>query len=803
MSKLSKRVLYLHMRFFLLLPLLLIYGQIFGQKNSTATFSGYVYDAKSGEKIIGASILIPEANEGTVSNNYGFYSITLPKNKYEALISFVGYVTETVNLDLTENVNKEIRLVQKSTSIKDIKVVAKKKAPIQQTTQMGMNSIPMAQIKALPAIFGEVDVLKALQLLPGVQGGNEGFSGIYVRGGGPDQNLFLLDGVPLYNVNHLGGFFSTFNADAISNVDLYKGGYPARFGGRLSSVIDVRMKEGNYKKIKGEGNIGLISSKLMLEGPIKKDKGSFMISGRRTYIDVLLQPLIANASNGNAKAGYYFYDLNTKLNYKLDAKNHLYLSGYFGRDVFYFKNSESYTNSTGTNTQTINGGLNWGNATGVIRWNHLFSNKVFGNLSTSYSSYDYSVGAKTEEKNNQIGLLNSFEAKFLSGIRDISIKYDVDWLPNYKHTVKAGASTIFHKFTPSVSRLKIGGSGQSLDTALNDNKIYANEIDAYIEDDWKISNKLKANLGLHYAGFSVRNTYYQGLQPRISARYLINKDYSIKASYTKMNQFLNLLSVDGIGLPTDLWVPVTDKIKAQNSHQFAIGAAGTVNTQFEVSVEGYYKTMQNIIDYKDGSSYLGTRGSYEDLVEMGKGRSYGTEFLLQKKEGRLQGLVGYGLAWAQRKYETINRGEWYYYKFDRRHDFKVAGIYKINDNYELSGIWVYNTGSWTTLPTVSYNPVTPNGLQTGLGNGFLNAYNYYPNRNNYNMMDYHRLDLGIKYNKRKRLHEKTWAFGFYNLYGRKNPFFIFQGNDNLGNKQFKQASLFGFPLPYFSYSFKF
>jgi hypothetical protein len=789
----------------LLVFICLSYSLILHATNAKTTISGYVFDNKTGEKIIGASVIIFELNAGTNSNNYGFYSLTVPKGNYQVVFSYVGYQSDTIDLSSQSILKKDVRLDRKSTSIKDIKVVAKKKAPIQQTSQLSMNSIPLNQIKALPAIFGEVDVLKALQLLPGVQGGTEGSSGIYVRGGGPDQNLFLLDGVPLYNVNHLGGMFSTFNADAISNVDLYKGGFPARFGGRLSSVVDIRMKEGNYKTIKGEASTGIISSKLMLEGPIVKDKGSFMISGRRTYIDALISPIVKAQSGGNSSAGYYFYDLNTKLNYKLGKKDHLYLSGYFGRDVFYFRNKEKFPDGNGQSVTTTNAaGLNWGNKTGVLRWNHLFNDKLFGNLSTSYSSYDYKVGASSEETYTNANNNNGFAAVFSSGIEDVAVKYDMDWLPNYKHNVKFGVGNIFHQFTPSVSNLKINGGGTNIDTSLNNIIINAKEIDAYIEDDWKISKQLKANIGLHYAGFAVRNVYYQGLQPRISARYLINEDYSIKASYTRMNQFLNLLNVDGIGLPTDLWVPVTDKIKAQSSNQFAVGAAGTYNKTYEVSVEGYYKSMQNIIDYKDGSSYLGLRGSYEDIVEMGIGRSYGGELLVQKKEGRLQGLMSYGIAWAQRKYNGINNGNWYYYKYDRRHDFKIAGIYKINDRVELSGDWVYNTGNWTTLPELGFNPTAPTGLNSNnSGNNFLNAFNYYPSRNNFNMMDYHRMDLGARFIRVRKRYTRTWALGCYNIYGRKNPFFIFLGNDSQGNDQFQQASLFGFPLPYLTLDVKF
>jgi hypothetical protein len=766
------------------------------QKKST--ISGYVTEEKSGEKIIGATIYLTDLDVGTTTNNYGFYSITLPSGTHNLEVRYLGFVTKTEDVNAKNDVRLDVKLIQKKANdIAVVKVVGKKKTPIQQSTQTSMNNIPIAQIKALPAIFGEVDVLKSLQLLPGVQGGTEGSAGIYVRGGGADQNLFLLDGVPLYNVNHLGGFFSTFNADAISNIDLYKGGFPARFGGRLSSVVDIRMKEGNNKEYHGEASLGLISSKLLLEGPLKKNKGSFMISGRRTYFDILLAPLIKSQTNGLASGGYYFYDLNTKLNYRLSDKDHIYLSGYFGLDKFYFKSKEEYTGGS----YTTKGGIDWGNYTGVVRWNHLFTKKLFGNLSGSISNYKFHIGAGFDEVDGSN--TTSISANINSGIRDYAAKYDFDFLPNTKHTIKFGTGITFHKFTPSTNSIKLTGNGQSLDTAINANNIYAQEMDTYIEDDYSITNKLKANIGLHFASFLVQNNFYTGLQPRVSARYLLNDDYSIKASYARMNQFINLLAFEGIGLPSDLWVPVTDKIKPQNSQQWTIGAAGSPNKDYEVSIEGYYKTMQNVIDYKDGSSFILNPKSYEELVEMGKGLCYGSEFLLQKKEGKLQGLISYGLAWTKRQYPTINHGEWYYYKYDRRHDFKIAGIYKFNKNVELSGDWVFNTGNWTTLPTTSFSSFTPNIKNFDDLFQMNQSINYYPNRNNYNMMNYHRLDVSARFSKQKKHYERIWTVGVYNLYGRKNPFFLFEGRDTAGNPAYQQFSLFGFPLPSVALNIKF
>jgi outer membrane cobalamin receptor len=762
------------------------------------TISGYITEDKSGEKIIGATVYIDDLKAGTTTNTYGFYSITVPSGSYVLEIRQLGFAVLEETIDATKDVKKNFKLItKKANDIKEIKVVGKKKPPIQQSTQTSMNSIPIAQMKALPAIFGEVDVLKSLQLLPGVQGGTEGTAGIFVRGGGPDQNLFLLDGVPLYNVNHLGGMFSTFNADAISNIDLYKGGFPARFGGRLSSVIDVRMKEGNNKGYHGEASIGLISSKLLLEGPIVKNKGSFMISGRRTYIDALISPIIKSQSNGLVSGGYYFYDLNTKLNYKLSEKDHLYASGYFGLDKFYFSAKQEFIGGSSKAT----GGIDWGNYTGVVRWNHLFNKKLFGNLSASISNYNFHVGAgfaQTTATEN-----TSLSADVNSGIKDYAFKYDFDFLPNTKHTIKFGTSIVFHKFTPSTNSISYTNNGAKEELALNKNIIHANELDAYIEDDYTITDHLKANLGVHLAGFKVQNNFYTGLQPRASARYLINQDYSIKASYARMNQFINLLAFEGIGLPSDLWVPVTDKIKPQTSQQWAIGAAGSPTKEIELSVEAYYKSMTNVIDYKDGSSFILNAKSYEELVEMGKGRAYGGEFLLQKKEGKLQGLLGYGIAWTQRKYETINNGEWYYFKYDRRHEFKTAAIYTVNKNFEISGDFIFNTGNWTTMPTTSFLANTPNIKNLSDVLNSQNNVKYYPSRNNFNMMNYHRMDLSMRFTKQRKHYERIWTIGVYNVYGRKNPFFIFEDNDFTGKKVYKQFSLFGFPLPSVALSYKF
>lgn len=781
---------------------MLVFPSLYGQ--NSVTINGYIMDASTGEKLINANIYCRELNIGTSSNVYGFYSITVPAGQRMTLsFTYVGYETRDTLLFSDSSLVLDIRL-KPSRVLNEVIISSSKERPVQENVQMSMVSIPMQQIKSMPALLGEVDVLKALQLLPGVQGGTEGSAGLYVRGGGPDQNLYLLDGVPVYNVNHLAGFFSTFNADAISNVDLYKGGFPARFGGRLSSVVDIRMKEGNKTKFSGEGGIGLLSSKLLLEGPFQKGKGSYIISGRRTYLDALMAPLIKSASGGEEKGGYFFYDLNAKANYKVSARDHIYLSGYFGKDKLH---SRSTNKAEG---ERFSNDLYWGNLTGVFRWNRIFSPKVFGNLSTSYSEYDFNtelaIDTKKEEHTNTSSL------KLFSGIRDLSVRYDLDYLPNTRNTIRVGISATHQTFRPTTNSYyaKEGTEEDITTVTTGQNVIRGLAFDAYAEDEITVNSRLKANLGVRLSSFKVQGSFYTGLQPRVSARYLLGENYSLKASYVSMQQFINLLSFDGIGLPTDLWVPVTDRLKPQRSQQVALGLSGSLRPGYELSFETYYKDMRNVIDYKDGSSYMFNSGSYEDHVEMGRGLAYGAEAMLQKKEGRLQGMLSYTLSWSKRKYETINHGEWFYNRFDRRHDLKVSAVYRLSPRVELSGSWLYNTGAWATLPVTQYPGMPPANYPGGTHMETWQYYyygynNYIPNRNNYRLDDYHRLDLGIKLTRQKKRHERSWAFGAYNVYGRKNPFFLFpESRLSVNERQVvRQFSLFGFPVPYFTYTFKF
>src|SRR5215203_87487 len=758
----------------------------FSQK---VTLYGYVTDKKTGERLSGASVFIQNKNLGTTSNAYGFYSITIPADSAEIAWSYVGYAPHVQKVFLKDNISLSIEL-EPSDQLSEVVVTSARKDAVQNRTQMSSIDLPVSTIKSLPAFLGEVDVVKALQLLPGVQAGSEGSSGIYVRGGGPDQNLILLDGVPVYNVSHLFGFFSVFNTDALQGVEVMKGGFPARYGGRLSSVIDIRMKEGNKQEFHGEGGIGLIASRLTLEGPIGKKKNvSYMISGRRTYMDIFMRPIIKAQSDGEVDAGYFFYDLNGKINFTLGTKDHLYLSGYFGNDKFFANEKSSIEGQGGVEKSSFGSDLKWGNATAVARWNHEFNRKLFGNLTFYYGRYNFDVSA--DDKSESPGNNERYFLKYFSGIRDWSARYDFDFIPAPNHFIKAGISGVTHSYKPGAVQSKIESRDFNEDTLIKYRFITANEFDAYVEDDIRLSPKLKANLGIHATGFSVNKEFYTSTQPRASLRYLFNADLSLKASYVKMNQYIHLLTNSGIGLPTDLWVPVTKRVPPQVAHQFAMGLAYTHKNKYEVSLEGYYKKMQNVIEYAEGASYMNATSNWEDKIEIGKGWSYGTEFFVQKKKGNTTGMLGYTLSWTNRQFDNLNYGKTFPYKYDRRHDLKAAIVHKPSDKIEMSATWVFGTGQAITIPSEVYVDANDNEIEV------------YDGRNSFRMRNFHHLDLSIKFMKKKRWGERAWVISTYNVYNRQNPFFIFRDYDYINNQPvFKQVSLFPF-IPSVSYQFKF
>ncbi len=754
------------------------------------TLTGYIQDAKSLEKIPNASIILPYAKQITTTNNYGFFSITTIRDTATAIIKTMGYKTIDTLLNFNENEIITFSLVAFTKSETDIIVTGRRTLPIEQQTQMSRVSIPIEQIKALPRFLGEVDVLKALQLLPGVSQGTEGTSGILVRGGTPDQNLFLLDGTQVYNTSHLFGIFSVFNADAIKSVDLYKGGFPARFGGRLSSVVDLVLKDGNKNKMHGEGSIGLITSKLTLEGPLKKGKSSFIVSGRRTYLDAVAAPFIKTAATDIQGFAAYFYDLNAKLHFELNKKDRLYFSWFSGQDFLKIRIKEN----DGNDVYKSRLRFGWGNLVGTARWNHIFNKKLFANAMINYTKYRFLTDASFEETNS--GETSGFKAKYTSGIYDIGAKMDFDYRPNANHSIKFGGNLLQHVFTPGATTVKITNNGASdLDTAINTTKQRSFEASVYIEDDWQITDKLKMNVGIHGSIFKATSKWYPSIQPRINARYLLANNWAIKASYTHMAQFIHLLTNNATTLPTDLWVPSTDNVKPQTSRQVALGLAKTIfNNQYEFSVEGYYKTMNGIIEYKDGASFLNTRAAnWDTKVEGGKGWAYGTELLLQKKQGRLTGWLGYTLSWSQRQFSDINFGKKFFYKYDRRHDVELALTYKLTKGWEIGSSWQFTSAAPFTIPIASYNRTTLEQVNINNFYGFNSAIDYYGSRNNFRLLPYHRMDVSFTHRKKKKRYERYWNISFYNMYNRQNPF-IYEVERDTPNSTTNNGTLIGYTL---------
>jgi hypothetical protein len=776
--------------------LVLLPNQLVAQQKHT--ISGYVKDGKNGESLFSATVQVKETGLGTTTNEYGFYSITLPAGEYHLVFSYLGFDNKEVTVDISkENQRVNIELGTSSITTDVVEITGKRRDANVQSSDMGKVEMTMEEVKQLPALLGEVDVMRTLQLMPGVMSAGEGNSGFYVRGGGPDQNLVMLDDAVVYNTGHLFGFFSVFNADAIKNTTLIKGGMPAQYGGRLSSVIDLQMKEGNMKKYQVDGGIGLISSRLTVQGPIKKDKASFIVSGRRTYIDLITKPILKRvedgAYDGNA---YYFYDINMKVNYRFGDKDRLYASGYFGRDVFVFKDNEG----------SFSAEIPWGNTTATLRWNHLFSDRLFMNVTAIYNDYNFALKSKFQDVTFSLS----------SGIRDASSKMDFDFRPNQKNSVKFGAIYTYHIFTPYTANGDLG------DVKITTDKLsqkHAHEAAIYIQDELDISTRVKINFGMRGSMFShvgplekkvfdengvitdtlkyKRNeniaTYVRG-EPRFNMRILVDESSSIKAGVTVNNQFIHLVSSSTTTLPTDLWVPSTQKVKPQLGIQYTVGYFRNFNkNMFETSVEVYYKDMFNQIEY--GQSFIPELNTdIEEGFVFGRGRSYGAEFFLKKATGKLNGWIGYTLAWTNRQFPDINDGKRFSAKYDRRHDLSVVVMYEPNKKWRMAATFVYGTGQTTTLP---------------IGRYFVNGQivNQYGERNSYRMQPYHRMDISATYIFPKTKFYSDITISVYNVYNRMNPYFIYykvKGDIASGDLQVeaKQSSLFPV-LPSLTWNFKF
>ncbi len=781
-----------------ILILLLVIAPFFCNAQNRFTISGFIKDSLNGETLIGATIAVQGKTKGISSNQYGFYSITLLEGDYVLIASFIGYKSKVIALKLNGNTQLNFDMLPRSTLSQEVIVSSKKRDANVKNAQMGKFTLPIEQIKSIPALLGEVDLLKTIQLLPGIRNAGEGSAGLYVRGGGPDQNLILLDDAPVYNTGHLFGFFSIFNSDAIKNVTLIKGGMPAQYGGRLSSVVDIAMKEGNNQKFQVEGGLGLIASRLSIQGPIKKNKASFILSGRRTYIDAISKPFIKSSSQFYG-SGYYFYDVNAKVNYKFSEKDRLYLSGYFGRDVFDFVNGK----------QSLKVNIPWGNTTGTLRWNHVFNKRLFGNTTAVYNDYNFAFKAAQ----------NSFEIKLASGIKDVSLKQDFDLYPFTGHKIKFGGIYTYHRFTPSV----VSGKQDSVVFNPNNAQIkFAHEAAVYLQDDWEINDKVKINAGLRYSWFQQIGAYkifktddngnkldstvfgrgqavktYGGLEPRLTIRYALNDETSVKASVTRNLQYIHLVSNSGTTLPTDIWVPSTYKVKPQISYLYAAGIFKNFkDNMYETSIELYYKQMQNQIEYQEGYAPTSLQDT-ENFFTFGKGWSYGSELFFNKTKGRLTGWVGYTLSWTWRKFDGLNSGKKYPAKYDRRNDLSVVAIYELNKKWKLSATFVYGSGNAATLPQRFY-----------IVGGILTQ--EYSRINEYRLPSYHRLDLSAiltpKKNERRKW-KSEWVFSVYNAYSRKNPYFIYfdqEGSALNGSLtiQAKQVSIFPI-IPAITWNFKF
>lgn len=793
-------------------------------KAQNATISGTITDAKTGETLLSANIYNSETLSGTASNTYGFYSLRQPQGLISISATFTGYQSFTATFTLTKDTVVNIAL---EPVIELDEVVISGQSPLQniRSTQMGTIQLSPAKTEILPALLGETDIIKTFQLMPGVQGGTEGTSGFYVRGGGPDQNLILLDGVPVYNVSHLFGFMSVFNSDAIRNVTLIKGGFPARYGGRLSSVLDIRMKEGNNQEFKGSASIGIISSKLTLEGPIKSDKTSFIFSGRRSYIDLLSYPfqMAANKKYGEGEnfwVGYYLQDFNAKINHTFNNRHRLYLSVYTGKDKFFLNDKYEYSDSWDGGQASYQykykdkARLQWGNTTGALRWNNIINNQLFANLTATVSDYKFRLFEDYEEEridlNEKRTEKSSYFYEYYSQIRDYGLKADFDFVPSPRHYLRFGMHNTLHYFSPGVTVNKDNyGSGSTpIDTIYGNKNIPANEMMIYVEDEITLSYAIKLNAGLHYSNFNVQGSTYHSLEPRLSARYMVTSRISAKASYTKMQQYLHLLTNSSMGLPTDLWVPATKKIKPQKSQQLALGLAYAPNTIYELSIEGYYKYMENLIDYAEGASFFElNQGDWEDLVTSGNGESYGVEFLAQKHLGRISGWIGYTLSWANRQFDEIGSGEKYPYRYDSRHDISIVTTIKLSDKTDFGAAWVFRTGYPFTMEDEEFHSPFTFFKEPNSKNNDFNTIEYFENRNNYRMPDYHRLDLGFNFHKQKKRVYRTWSLGVYNAYARNNPFMLYKDTEwdeqnHMSTTQLKQLSILNL-IPYVRWGIKF
>jgi outer membrane receptor for ferrienterochelin and colicin len=786
--------------------------------------SGYIYDAETGDVIIGCNVYGKESLMGTSSNRFGFYNLLLANDggPKEIVFSFIGYKKVSVIVsDHDTLINVKLPIQVNLLQSVEIKAKHSENIEIVRSSAMGVSEMSAKEIRDIPPVAGEVDLLKSITVLPGIKPGSDGSAGFYVRGGSIDQNLILLDGVPIYNPYHLWGFLSSFNPDAVNNVTITKGAFPARYGGRLSSVVDITMKEGNNQKWTGDFTIGLLSAKASVSGPVVKDKASIMITARRTYADLIIVPIrkIINSDEGyKEKEGYNFTDLNLKFNYKLSDKDRLYVSGFYSRDKYYREAKDK--DDDGTVSYYTYTGKGWGNAIASMRWNHLFKKKIFVNTTAYFSSYNYYNKDKVEtlevDEGNNSEKKNAIE--YNSDISDFSIKQDYQFIPSNKHNIRFGLGGIYHIFKPGINAYYAKTDEETINNKSGNDPINTWEFFAYAEDDWDIARWLRLNAGVHFSSFLVENTSYYSVQPRLSVRFQLNNRMSLKAGYAHMTQYVHLLTTSGLTQSSDLWVPTTAGVKPEYSRQISVGTAMTINKIFLLEVEGYYKTMENVIEYKNSASFLEKDVAWEDKITSGDGTAYGVEFFFKKTTGKLTGFVGYTLSWSERLFDDLNFGKTFPFRYDRRHDVSVVGNYRFNDRWSMNMVWVYYTGNAVTVPTDAY--VSPDYND---GSGIISAFpgpnssvSYYyttdiftnsPARNNYRLPAYHRLDVTASLTKPKKWGEWELMFGITNLYNHMNASYYYgyedidTGTDQITMK-YKQVTLFPI-MPTLSYRIKF
>ncbi len=762
--------------FFFFLSLLFPFGAK-SQDNTEkfVTLSGYVRDSVNGESLIGATIFNVLTQQGSTSNSQGFYSIKLAKGKNIVDVSFVGYTNRRMELFLEKDSNINVFLGNHYTlSAVEVVDTYNEEQFVRETSPSKVNISP-EMIKSLPSLMGENDLLKTLQLIPGIKGGTEGQSGIYVRGGNVDQNLYLIDGIPIYNPNHLMGFISAFNTEAVKNIDFYKGGFPARYGGRLSSVADIRTKDGNINKLNADIGIGLISAKLNVDGPIYKDKTTFSLSARRTYLDLLLKPAMKLISDdsGDGSFGYHFVDLNAKINHRINSKNRLVASFYWGQDKFSLENTDESNSSDNTYLKSNSEGR-WGNTIGSLTWIREINQKLFTDLSLSYNRYSSNITNKEVYKQGE-SPSEEFKFDYLSGIEDFSFSNNYNLYLNESNNIGFGLNYTHHTYSPELISIDEDFTDES-SLKHSPSKIHANEISVFAEDEINLSKRLSVNAGLRFNAFMVEDETYLSLQPRLSVRYSIIDALSAKASYSMMNQNIHLLTMGMLSFPTDLWLPVTKGIKPNTAHQFNAGVYYTLKNICNMSVEGYYKKMYNIIDYKDGAKSLLSYG-WQDRVAQGEGESYGVEFMIQRERKKINAWISYTLSWSFREYPNgeINAGKRFYDQYDYRHVVNISVAYKINEKIDCSATWVYNSGSRFTLN--AYELEYPSVLPSANDNSFSNSLNIYDEKNACKLPAYHRLDLNINFKKQKKHGTRIWTVSIYNAYNRKNPSFVFPSSN--------------------------